>query len=101
CVWLQVTSVEKLFSLTPGMVRMLGYDDATELGRQNVANLFVEPKERERLVAGLKTYRRGGNFEYKLRRRDGREIVAVENSRVVSDAHGRELYYEGTVTDIT
>src|SRR6185503_4059679 len=60
-----------------------------------------EPKERERLVAELKSYGRVRNFEYKLRRRDGREIVAVENSRVVSDAHGRELYYEGTVTDIT
>ena len=72
-----------------------------DLGRQNVADLFVEPKERERLVSELKTYGRVRNFEYRLRRRDGREIVAVENSRVVSDAHGRELYYEGTVTDIT
>ena len=97
----QVTPAGEIVSMNPAMVRMLGYDDATELGHQNVANLFVEPKERERLVAELKTYGRVRNFEYKLHRRDGREIVAVENSRVVSDAHGRELYYEGTVTDIT
>ena len=97
----QVTPAGEIVSMNPALVRMLGYDDAKELGRQNVADLFVEPKERERLVAELKSYGRVRNFEYRLRRRDGREIVAVENSRVVSDAHGRELYYEGTVTDIT
>jgi diguanylate cyclase (GGDEF)-like protein/PAS domain S-box-containing protein len=97
----QVTPAGEIVSMNPALVRMLGYDDAKELGRQSVAHLFVEPKERERLVAELKTYGRVRNFEYRLRRRDGREIVAVENSRVVSDAHGRELYYEGTVTDIT
>src|SRR4029077_644781 len=85
----------------PALVRMLGYDDAQELGRLNVAELFVEPKERERLLAELRSYRRVRHFEYKLRRRDGREIVVIENSRVVLDAEGRELYYEGTVTDIT
>ena len=97
----QVTPAGEIVSMNPALVRMLGCEDAKELGRQNVADLFVEPKERERLVAELKTYGRVRNFEYRLRRRDGREIVAVENSRVVRDAQGRELYYEGTVTDIT
>jgi diguanylate cyclase (GGDEF)-like protein/PAS domain S-box-containing protein len=97
----QVTPDGDIVSMNPAMVRMLGYEDAQELGRQNVSGLFVEPKDRERLVGELKTYGRVRNFEYRLRRRDGREIVAVENSRVVSDAQGRELYYEGTVTDIT
>jgi diguanylate cyclase (GGDEF)-like protein/PAS domain S-box-containing protein len=97
----QATPAGEIVSVNPALVRMLGYDDAQQLGRLNVSDLFVEPKERERLLAELKSYRRVRNFEYKLRRRDGREIVAIENSRVVLDAEGRELYYEGTVTDIT
>jgi len=31
----------------------------------------------------------------------GRAIVVMENSRLVVDADGRALYFEGTITDIT
>ena len=41
------------------------------------------------------------NAELVLRRKDGRKIVVLENSRAVRDEHGRTLYYEGTLTDIT
>jgi diguanylate cyclase (GGDEF)-like protein len=41
------------------------------------------------------------NAELVLRRKDGRKIVVLENSRTVRDEHGRTLYYEGTLTDIT
>src|SRR5882672_427244 len=91
----------EILSVNPAFARMLGYDDQLELGARNMAELFVEPRERERLVAELKSYGRVRNFEYQLRKRDGRFIVAIENSRVVVDAEGRALYFEGTVTDIT
>jgi diguanylate cyclase (GGDEF)-like protein len=41
------------------------------------------------------------NEELLLRRRDGTRLVVLENSRVVRDAEGRALFYEGTLTDIT
>jgi diguanylate cyclase (GGDEF)-like protein/PAS domain S-box-containing protein len=97
----QATPSGEIVSVNPALVRILGYDDSQELSRHNLATLFVEPKERERLIAELMTYGRVRNFEYQLRRRDGRAIVVVENSRVVVDAAGRALYYEGTITDIT
>jgi diguanylate cyclase (GGDEF)-like protein/PAS domain S-box-containing protein len=97
----QATPNGEIVSVNPALVRILGYDDAQQLSRQNIADLFVEPKERERLIAELTTYGRVRNFEYQLRRRDGRAIVAVENSRVVVDEKGVALYYEGTITDIT
>jgi diguanylate cyclase (GGDEF)-like protein/PAS domain S-box-containing protein len=91
----------EILSVNPAFARMLGYDGELELGARNIAELFVEPRERQRLVAELTSYGRVRNFEYQLRRRDGRFIVAIENSRVVVDAEGRALYFEGTVTDIT
>jgi diguanylate cyclase (GGDEF)-like protein/PAS domain S-box-containing protein len=97
----QATPSGAIVSVNPALVRILGYEDAQQLSRHNIADLFVEPKERERLIAELTSYGRVRNFEYQLRRRDGRAIVAVENSRVVLDAEGRALYYEGTITDIT
>jgi len=91
----------ELLSVNPALVQMLGYEDAQELGRLNMAELFVDSKERERLIAELKSYGRVRNYEYRLRTRSGRAIVVIENSRLVVDAEGRALYFEGTITDIT
>ena len=97
----QATPDGELLSVNPAFARMLGYDDAQELAEKRMSELFVEQKDRDRLITELGTYGRVRNFEYQLCRRDGRTIVAVENSRVVFDAEGRALYFEGTITDIT
>jgi diguanylate cyclase (GGDEF)-like protein/PAS domain S-box-containing protein len=91
----------ELLSVNPALVEMLGYEDALELGRCNMAELFIDPRERERLVAELTSYGRVRNYEYRLRTRSGRAIVVMENSRLVVEADGRALYFEGTITDIT
>jgi len=41
------------------------------------------------------------NFEYRLRRKDGSQIVVLENSRAITDDDGRIVAHEGTITDIT
>ncbi|MEO8464081.1 MAG: EAL domain-containing protein [Gammaproteobacteria bacterium] len=91
----------ELLSVNPALVQMLGYDDAQELQRCNMAHLFLDPKDRERLIAELTSYGRVRNYEYRLQTRSGRAIVVMENSRLVVDADGRPLYFEGTITDIT
>src|SRR5690606_31696808 len=90
-----------ILSMNPALVRMLGYDDFAELADVNMADLFVEAKERDRLVAELQSYGAVRNFEYQMRTRSGRAIVVLENSRVVVDSESRPLYFEGTITDIT
>ncbi len=97
----QATRAGELLSVNPALVRILGYDSEAELMRQNLAELFVEPKERERLLTELEGQGRVRNFEYQLRKADGRTIVAIENSRAVVDANDRVLYFEGTITDVT
>jgi diguanylate cyclase (GGDEF)-like protein/PAS domain S-box-containing protein len=97
----QTAPTGELLSVNPAFVRMLGYDDARALHKRNFAELFVERKERDRLLNELTSYGLVRNFEYRLRRADGRVIVAAENSRVVHGVDGAVLYFEGTVTDIT
>jgi diguanylate cyclase (GGDEF)-like protein/PAS domain S-box-containing protein len=41
------------------------------------------------------------SMEVVLRRRDGTQVVALENSRGVRDGAGRIVGYEGTISDIT
>src|SRR5262245_16115254 len=90
----------ELLSANPALVQMLALDEAS-IGRCNLAEFFVDAKERARLVSELMAYGRVRHFEYQLRTRTGRLIVVIENSRLVSSADGRPLYFEGTITDIT
>src|SRR6202048_2013943 len=39
--------------------------------------------------------------EFRMRRRDGQQVVILENARAVRDASNRIVGYEGTIADIT
>ena len=92
----------ELIAANPALVEMLGYESADELkaaGRTTM--LYVNPIDRERVFARLEAEGFVKNFEYRLRRKDGREIVVLENARAVCDDHGTIVAHEGTITDIT
>jgi diguanylate cyclase (GGDEF)-like protein/PAS domain S-box-containing protein len=63
--------------------------------------LYVNPVDRERVFARLEAHGKIKNFEYRLRRKDGREIVVLENAHAVYDEDGLIVAHEGTITDIT
>jgi diguanylate cyclase (GGDEF)-like protein/PAS domain S-box-containing protein len=91
-----------LIAANPALVDMLGYDSSEELkaaGRTTM--LYVNPIDRERVFARLEAEGIVKNFEYRLRRKDGREIVVLENARAVYDDDGNIVAHEGTITDIT
>ena len=91
-----------LIAANPALVEMLGYKDVEELksvGRTTM--LYVNPIDRERVFARLGAEGIVKNFEYRLRRKDGSEIVVLENSRAVYDDDGSIVAHEGTITDIT
>lgn len=98
-----ITSREgDIITVNPALVEMLGYESAEELksaGRTPM--LYVNPIDRERVFARLEAQGFVRNFEYRLRRKDGREIVVLENSRAIYDKDGRIVAHEGTITDIT
>ncbi len=91
-----------LITANPALVEMLGYDTVDELkavGRTPM--LYVNPVDRERVLARLEVEGVVRNFEYRLRRRDGSEIVVLENARAVYDDKGNLIAHEGTISDIT
>jgi diguanylate cyclase (GGDEF)-like protein/PAS domain S-box-containing protein len=98
-----ITSREgDIITVNPALAEMLGYDspeEMTKAGRTTM--LYVNPIDRERVFARLEAQGFLRNFEYRLRRKDGREIVVLENSRAIYDDNGNVVAHEGTITDIT
>jgi PAS domain S-box-containing protein len=100
----QNTPEGHFISANPAMARMLGFDSPDELirarndiERQGYADPALRNKFKQRLEEnGFVT-----GFEYEVYRKDGAKIWVSENSRIVRDAEGRALYYEGSVQDIT
>ncbi|MCU0454086.1 MAG: PAS domain S-box protein [Bacteroidetes bacterium] len=98
----QSTPDGRLLMANSAMVRMLGYDSEEDLLRVNIArDLYVQPSDRERLLQGLPNTGQKQNQELRLKRKDGREIICLENTRSVRRSSGEVLYYEGTLKDIT
>ncbi len=92
----------EIVTANPALVQMLGYDSVEDLkaaGKTTV--LYVNPIDRERVFARLEAEGVVKNFEYRLRRKDGSEIVVLENSRAILDDDGNVAAHEGTITDIT
>jgi PAS domain S-box-containing protein len=100
----QNTPEGRFISANPALARMLGFESPEELisARQDIErqgyvdsamrNAFREKLETEGVITG---------FEYEVYRKDGSKIWVSENSRIIRDAEGCALYYEGSVQDIT
>jgi len=92
----------EIVTANPALVKMLGYDSVEDLKNAGPTTmLYVNPVDRERVFARLEADGVVKNFEYRLRRKDGGEIVVLENSRAVLDDDGVIIAHEGTLTDIT
>lgn len=93
----------RFVSVNYTLAELLGYDSPEEmlLSISDVATqLYVNPSERERLMAMLEKERVVRGFEMRFRRRDDGEVWVLINIRAVEDPEGGR-YYEGTVEDIT
>jgi PAS domain S-box-containing protein len=91
-----------ILSVNPALVQMLGYDSRDELcGITLAQDFYVNPEDREVLAQKLETQGELRNVEFRLKRKDGKEIMVLENARVVRDEQGSVSHYEGVLTDIT
>jgi PAS domain S-box-containing protein len=100
----QSTPEGRFISVNPAMARIHGYASSEEMlnsiadiGRQT----FVNPAEREELKRLLNEQGQVKDFEYQIHQKDGGIAWIEENTRVVRDAEGNALYYEGIIQNIT
>jgi PAS domain S-box-containing protein len=87
----------------PTLASICGFaspEELIEASRQYIGEFYVLPGRREQFLSEILERGSITGFESQIRRRDGTVIWITENGRVVRDAAGNVLYFEGTVVDI-
>ncbi len=98
----RITRDGKILAANPALVEMLGYDSEEQLQGVDIPSaLCTNPEERRANFKKLESGAPLRNFEHRVRRRDGREIVVLQNTRGLLDETGAVVCFEGTLTDIT
>jgi hypothetical protein len=100
----QTTPDGQYLLANPALAAIYGYDSVDELkgNVQEIARqLYVDPARRPEFIRLMNENDSVWGFESQIYRKDGSVIWISENVRVLRDAEGRVLYYEGTVEDIT
>ena len=96
----RTTPTGKVMEANPALVRILGYDDFSELHNINVQDLFVKEEDRIFMMKNLEE-KRVWFSEFQLRRKDGKIIWCRDYSRVKKNEDGSIAYFDGILADIT
>ncbi len=100
----QTTPEGRIIAANAALARIQGFESPEELMEQRTdlgRQLYVDPAKRDEITRLLESRDSVTGFEYQIYRRDGSTIWVSENCRVVRDAGGGLLHYEGTLQDIT
>lgn len=92
----------KILAANRALLQMLGYDSLEDFRAVNVTrDLYEKPGDREVWQRTLEERGELRNAELVLKRKNGQNLIALENASVVRDERGKVLYYEGTLAEIT
>ncbi len=92
----------RILLANPALVRMLGYSSFDGLAVRNLENEGFEPSyERSHFLGMIEKEGEVKEFEAAWTRRDGTAIFVRESARAIRDPHGKTIYYDGTIEDIT
>ncbi len=100
----QTTPDGRYLSANPALTRIYGYSSPEELMEKMTDiqhQLYIDPNRRTEFVRHMQDQGLVTEFESQVHRRDGSVIWISENARAVRDNHGRILYFEGMVEDVT
>ncbi|MDM8565649.1 PAS domain S-box protein [Candidatus Halobeggiatoa sp. HSG11] len=91
----------KILSVNHTMVQMLEFDSSEELIQQPAIVRYVDPTQREILLAKLGEQGEVKNFEVEALRKDNSSFYVSISSILVYDDKGTPLFLDGAVEDIT
>jgi PAS domain S-box-containing protein len=91
----------EVLEANPALVRLLGYPDLETLKAVPAVDHYVDPDDRERLLALAAREAGVATLDMRLRRGDGRVIWVSNSTRAVRDAQGVVVAIEGAIEDIT
>ena len=86
--------------VSPSIYKMIGYKPEEILGK-NLADFYVNPKQRGEIVNKLQKSRTVENFEIDVVRKDGQKITLSTNAKLYYNDKGEPLGVEGIFRDIS
>jgi two-component system NtrC family sensor kinase len=91
----------RFLDFNDAFLRMTGYASREELMNLDIAGLYANPADRERLKKLLSDHGSVADFEFEIRRKDRETRTVLESSNAVKDAAGNIIAYQGFLLDIT
>ncbi len=91
-----------ILMISPHGAKLAGYDSPEEMIGLNAArDIYMDPGERDHLVALLKERGSVTNYITTLKTKDGRPVVVSASSQIFFDNSGKIAGVEGILHDIT
>jgi PAS domain S-box-containing protein len=91
----------RFLDFNDALMRLMGYGDREELLSVDIATIYVNSADRERLKKLLQEHGTVADFEFEIRRKDGEVRAMMESSIAVRDAAGSVTAFQGFLLDIT
>ncbi|MDP3442780.1 MAG: PAS domain S-box protein, partial [Ignavibacteria bacterium] len=91
----------KIILANPALLKITGYDSFEELNALDARDLYANPDTRQEFINEIEKKEIILGFESAFVRKDGLIVAIRESSRLYKDEHGRTLYFEGTIEDIS
>ncbi|HWQ20515.1 MAG TPA: PAS domain S-box protein [Methanotrichaceae archaeon] len=97
----RMLSTGGLVDANQSMVEMLRYPDKESLLAADVSSLYADCQEKRHWQKLMERDGMVRSFQEKMKCRDGTDLWVEVSSRIVRDAQGRAICYEGSLQDIT
>lgn len=88
----------RILEANPAFAELFGYED-DRLRQINARDLYADPADRDRFRREIEETGTVEDFEVRLKRSDGREMICELSSVLVRDGDG--VRYEGIIRDVT
>ena len=92
----------KFLDINSAGLELFGYSSKEDILKINITeDLYANPEDREKFRSIIDREGQIKDFEFRLRNKDGKNLIALETTTVLRDKDGNILVYQGIIRDIT